>query len=300
MSQNTLLNSLSKLVSENRNPTTMDIDTLNTLQIVQKMNQADAEVPMAIEQQLPKIAEAVDAICHSFSQGGRLIYIGAGTSGRLGVLDAAECPPTFSVDKEQVIGLIAGGKEAMFQAQEGAEDSLTLAESDLKQIQLTHKDTVVGIAASGRTPYVIGGLEYANHIQASTVSISCNPDSAIAQQAKIAISPIVGPEVLTGSTRLKAGTAQKLVLNMLSTASMIKMGKVYQNLMVDVKPSNKKLIARAVGIIMQATECDENQAEKLLQLADMKVKLAIMMQLTGKNKAQAQALLDDQKGFIRQ
>ncbi|MEZ9974588.1 N-acetylmuramic acid 6-phosphate etherase [Vibrio breoganii] len=299
MSQSTLIDSLSKLVSENRNPETMDIDTLSCLEIVEKMNQADAEVPRAIQKELPHIAKAVEVICEAFQQGGRLIYLGAGTSGRLGVLDASECPPTFSVDDNVVIGLIAGGKEAMFRAQEGAEDSLTLAEQDLKQLNLTDKDVVVGIAASGRTPYVIGALNYANTLGAYTVSLSCNPDSAIASLAKTAISPVVGPEVLTGSTRLKAGTAQKLVLNMLSTASMIKLGKAYQNLMVDVKPSNEKLNARAVRIIMQATECSEQQAEKVLFDADMQVKLAIMMQLTGQNKQQAQQQLDQQKGFIR-
>ncbi|GAD80736.1 N-acetylmuramic acid 6-phosphate etherase [Vibrio ezurae] len=299
MSQTTLIDTLAKLVSENRNPNTMQIDTLSTLEIVEKMNQADAEVPVAIHKELPHIAKAVDAIYHAFTQGGRLIYIGAGTSGRLGVLDASECPPTFSVDKEMVVGVIAGGKEAMFQAQEGAEDSLTLAEQDLKALVLTAQDVVVGIAASGRTPYVIGGLKYANDMQATTISISCNPNSDIASNADIAISPIVGPEILTGSTRLKAGTAQKLVLNMLSTASMIKIGKVYQNLMVDVKPTNKKLVARAVRIVMQATDCDEHSAKALLEEAEMNVKLAIMMQLSGKNRVQAATLLSQQQGFIR-
>ncbi|GEA50639.1 N-acetylmuramic acid 6-phosphate etherase 2 [Vibrio inusitatus NBRC 102082] len=299
MSQNTLINSLSKLVSENRNPETMNIDTLSYLDIVEKMNQADAEVPKAIQKELPYIAKAVEHICEAFQQSGRLIYLGAGTSGRLGVLDASECPPTFSVDDTVVIGLIAGGKEAMFRAQEGAEDSLTLAEQDLKQLGLTDKDVVVGIAASGRTPYVIGALSYANAIGAYTISLSCNPDSDIASLAKIAISPVVGPEVLTGSTRLKAGTAQKLVLNMLSTASMIKVGKAYQNLMVDVKPSNEKLNARAVRIIMQATECSEQEAENVLFSSGMQVKLAIMMQLTGQNRQQAELQLEKQKGFIR-
>ncbi|WP_261816700.1 N-acetylmuramic acid 6-phosphate etherase [Vibrio gallicus] len=297
---NHLIDALAKLVSEDRNPNTMDLDTLSSLEIVEKMNQADKEVPLAIEKALPQIANAVDAIAMAFKQGGRLIYIGAGTSGRLGVLDASECPPTFSVDKNQVIGMIAGGKAAMFEAQEGAEDSLVLAEKDLASIGLAAVDVVVGIAASGRTPYVIGALEYANNIGATSVSLSCNPDSPIANRATIAISPIVGPEVLTGSTRLKAGTAQKLVLNMLSTASMVKTGKAYQNLMVDVKPSNEKLVARAIRIVMQATECDREQAEKRLRQADMKVKLAIMMQLTGSGKAQATALLEHQNGFIRQ
>ncbi|CAM4129169.1 N-acetylmuramic acid 6-phosphate etherase [Vibrio neonatus] len=299
MSQSTLIDTLAKLVSENRNPNTMDLDTLTTLEIIEKMNQADAEVPVAIQKELPQIAKAVDAICQAFTQGGRLIYVGAGTSGRLGVLDASECPPTFSVDKEMVVGVIAGGKQAMFEAQEGAEDSFTLGEQDLTELNLTAQDVVVGIAASGRTPYVIGCLKYANAIHATSVSISCNPDSEIASNAQIAISPIVGPEILTGSTRLKAGTAQKLVLNMLSTASMVKIGKAYQNLMVDVKPTNKKLVARAIRIVMQATECSESRAEEVLKEAQMNVKLAIMMQLTGQEKAQAEALLNKQKGFIR-
>lgn len=299
MSHPDLLESLTKLVSENRNPNTINIDTLSSFEIVKTMNQADAEVPLAIAQELPQIAKAVDTISAAFEQGGRLIYLGAGTSGRLGVLDASECPPTFGVDKQMVIGLIAGGKEAMFQAQEGAEDSLTLAEQDLKQLALTSTDVVVGIAASGRTPYVIGGLHYAKQIGATTVSLSCNPNSEIAAIAHITISPIVGPEVLTGSTRLKAGTAQKLVLNMLTTASMIKIGKAYQNLMVDVKPSNEKLVARAVNIVMQATDCDRSQAELQLKESGMQVKVAIMMQLTGQSASDAQQQLAQQKGFIR-
>ncbi|MHC6801538.1 N-acetylmuramic acid 6-phosphate etherase, partial [Vibrio antiquarius] len=240
MTNDALIAALSHLVSEGRNPDTMDIDLLPSLDIVQRINQQDKLVPLAVEKVLPEIAEAVDKITEAFKVGGRLFYIGAGTSGRLGVLDASECPPTFGTDPEMVVGIIAGGKEAMFRAKEGAEDDPALGEQDLKENALTQHDVVVGIAASGRTPYVIGGLEYANELGATTVALSCNPDSPIADIADIAISPVVGPEALTGSTRLKSGTAQKLVLNMLTTASMIRLGKSYQNLMVDVKATNAK------------------------------------------------------------
>ena len=235
MTNDALIAALSHLVSEGRNPDTMDIDLLPSLDIVQRINQQDKLVPLAVEKVLPEIAEAVDKITEAFKVGGRLFYIGAGTSGRLGVLDASECPPTFGTDPEMVVGIIAGGKEAMFRAKEGAEDDPTLGEQDLKENTLTQRDVVVGIAASGRTPYVIGGLEYANELGATTVALSCNPDSPIADIADIAISPVVGPEALTGSTRLKSGTAQKLVLNMLTTASMIRLGKSYQNLMVEAQ-----------------------------------------------------------------
>ncbi|MDF5377181.1 N-acetylmuramic acid 6-phosphate etherase, partial [Vibrio parahaemolyticus] len=236
-----------------------------SLDIVQRINQQDKLVPLAVEKVLPEIAEAVDKITEAFKVGGRLFYIGAGTSGRLGVLDASECPPTFGTDPEMVVGIIAGGKEAMFRAKEGAEDDPTLGEQDLKENTLTQRDVVVGIAASGRTPYVIGGLEYANELGATTVALSCNPDSPIADIADIAISPVVGPEALTGSTRLKSGTAQKLVLNMLTTASMIRLGKSYQNLMVDVKATNAKLVARAARIVMQATDCTNQEAKTALK-----------------------------------
>ncbi|HHB0873112.1 TPA: N-acetylmuramic acid 6-phosphate etherase, partial [Vibrio cholerae] len=235
----------------------------------------------------------------AFKQGGRLIYLGAGTSGRLGVLDASECPPTFGVSDQMVIGLIAGGKEAMFTAQEGAEDNATLGAHDLQQIDFSSKDVLVGIAASGRTPYVIGALEYANDLGATTIALSCNPDSPIAEIAQIAISPVVGPEALTGSTRLKSGTAQKLVLNMLTTASMIRLGKSYQNLMVDVRATNRKLIARAVRIVMQATDCQREEAEALLKESHNNAKLAILMHLTGMNYEQATAKLSQSDGFLR-
>ncbi|MDN3682766.1 N-acetylmuramic acid 6-phosphate etherase [Vibrio tapetis subsp. quintayensis] len=300
MTNDALITALSHLVSEGRNPETMDIDLLSSLEIVEKINQQDKQVPIAVKQVLPQIAEAVDVITHAFTQGGRLIYFGAGTSGRLGVLDASECPPTFGVNDQMVVGLIAGGKEAMFKAKEGAEDSVSLGEEELMSINLTSQDVVVGIAASGRTPYVIGGLNYANRLGAKTVAVSCNPDSPIADIANIAISPVVGPEALTGSTRLKSGTAQKLILNMLTTASMIRLGKSYQNLMVDVKATNKKLVARAVRIVMQATDCGKTDAETALIQSDYDAKVAILMLLTGVDVNTAKHQLEHQQGFLRQ
>ncbi|ENM5883285.1 N-acetylmuramic acid 6-phosphate etherase [Vibrio metoecus] len=299
MTNDALIAALSHLVSEGRNPDTMDIDLLSSQEIVERLNQQDKQVPLAVEAVLPQIAQAVDKITAAFKQGGRLIYLGAGTSGRLGVLDASECPPTFGVSDQMVIGLIAGGKEAMFTAQEGAEDNATLGAHDLQQIDFSSKDVLVGIAASGRTPYVIGALEYANDLGATTVALSCNPDSPIAEIAQIAISPVVGPEALTGSTRLKSGTAQKLVLNMLTTASMIRLGKSYQNLMVDVRATNRKLIARAVRIVMQATDCQREEAEALLKESHNNAKLAILMHLTGMNYEQATAKLSQSDGFLR-
>ncbi|HIF9029595.1 TPA: N-acetylmuramic acid 6-phosphate etherase [Vibrio cholerae] len=299
MTNDALIAALSHLVSEGRNPDTMDIDLLSSQEIVERLNQQDKQVPLAVEAVLPQIAQAVDKITAAFKQGGRLIYLGAGTSGRLGVLDASECPPTFGVSDQMVIGLIAGGKEAMFTAQEGAEDNATLGAHDLQQIDFSSKDVLVGIAASGRTPYVISALEYANDLGATTIALSCNPDSPIAEIAQIAISPVVGPEALTGSTRLKSGTAQKLVLNMLTTASMIRLGKSYQNLMVDVRATNRKLIARAVRIVMQATDCQREEAEALLKESHNNAKLAILMHLTGMNYEQATAKLSQSDGFLR-
>ncbi|GHZ24325.1 glucokinase regulatory protein-related protein [Vibrio cholerae] len=299
MTNDALIAALSHLVSEGRNPDTMDIDLLSSQEIVERLNQQDKQVPLAVEAVLPQIAQAVDKITAAFKQGGRLIYLGAGTSGRLGVLDASECPPTFGVSDQMVIGLIAGGKEAMFTAQEGAEDNATLGAHDLQQIDFSSKDVLVGITASGRTSYVIGALEYANDLGATTIALSCNPDSPIAEIAQIAISPVVGPEALTGSTRLKSGTAQKLVLNMLTTASMIRLGKSYQNLMVDVRATNRKLIARAVRIVMQATDCQREEAEALLKESHNNAKLAILMHLTGMNYEQATAKLSQSDGFLR-
>ena len=294
-----LLQTLSTLITEQRNPNSMHVDSLSALEIVQLMNEEDKQVPLAIEKCLPQIAQAVECIVAAFQQGGRLVYIGAGTSGRLGVLDASECPPTFGVSPEMVKGIIAGGERALRHPIEGAEDSKTQAVVDLQTIQFSSKDVLVGIAASGRTPYVIGALEYAKSLGSVTVSITSNPNSAMANIVDIAIDTVVGPEVLTGSSRLKSGTAQKLVLNMLTTASMILMGKCYQNLMVDVQASNEKLKARAIRIVMQATDCDKALAEETLKLADQNAKLAIMMILSGLDRAQAEALLEKHQGKLQ-
>ena len=291
-----LLQTLSTLITEQRNPNSMHVDSLSALEIVQLMNQEDKQVPLAIEKCLPQIAQAVECIVAAFQQGGRLVYIGAGTSGRLGVLDASECPPTFGVSPEMVKGIIAGGERALRHPIEGAEDSKEQAVIDLQTIQFSSKDVLVGIAASGRTPYVIGALEYAKSLGSVTVSIASNPNSAMANIVDIAIDTVVGSEVLTGSSRLKSGTAQKLVLNMLTTASMILMGKCYQNLMVDVQASNEKLKARAIRIVMQATDCDKALAEETLKLADQNAKLAIMMILSGLDRAQAETLLEKHQG----
>ncbi len=290
---------LDALTTETRNQKTMNLDLMTTKEILVTMNQEDAKVPLAIEKALPAIEKVVEQIVQSFQNGGRLIYMGAGTSGRLGVLDAAECVPTFGTDPEQVQGLIAGGMPAMTVAVEGAEDSETLAKEDLAAIQLTAKDTVVGIAASGRTPYVIGGLTYAKEVGATTVSLACNTNAVISEYATYPIEVEVGPEILTGSTRLKAGTAQKLVLNMLSTVSMIGSGKVYKNLMVDVKPTNEKLVERAKRIIMQATDCSREVATLKFVEAEQNVKLAIVMILTGVTKTEAEASLKETEGFVR-
>ena len=294
-----LLQTLSTLITEQRNPNSMNVDSLSALEIVQLMNDEDKQVPLAIEKCLPQIAQAVERIVAAFQQGGRLVYIGAGTSGRLGVLDASECPPTFGVSPEMVKGIIAGGERALRHPIEGAEDSKAQAVFDLQTIHFSSKDVLVGIAASGRTPYVIGSLEYAKSLGSVTVSIASNPNSAMANIVDIAIDTVVGPEVLTGSSRLKSGTAQKLVLNMLTTASMILMGKCYQNLMVDVQASNEKLKARAIHIVMQATDCDKALAEETLKQADQNAKLAIMMILSGLDRAQAEALLEKHQGKLQ-
>jgi len=294
-----LLQTLSTLITEQRNPNSMHVDSLSALDIVQLMNEEDKQVPLAIEKCLPQIAQAVECIVAAFQQGGRLVYIGAGTSGRLGVLDASECPPTFGVSPEMVKGIIAGGERALRHPIEGAEDSKSQAVVDLQTIHFSSKDVLVGIAASGRTPYVIGALEYAKSLGSVTASIASNPNSAMANIVDIAIDTVVGPEVLTGSSRLKSGTAQKLVLNMLTTASMILMGKCYQNLMVDVQASNEKLKARAIRIVMQATDCDKALAEETLKQADQNAKLAIMMILSGLDRAQAETLLEKHQGKLQ-
>ena len=290
---------LGSLVSESRNPQTLDLDALSTLDLVNRFNQQDTLVAQAVKETLPEVAKAVDAAAAALKAGGRIIYMGAGTSGRLGVLDASECPPTFGVPHGLVIGLIAGGPGALLKAVEGAEDSQQLGEDDLKALNLTAQDLVVGLAASGRTPYVIGGLAFANQTGCTTVAISCNPGSPIAQIASIAISPFVGPEALTGSTRLKSGTAQKLVLNMISTGAMVKFGKVYQNLMVDMKATNVKLIDRACRMVVEATGTSREEAEEVLKQTGYDVKPAILMILSGLDAAAARARLDAHQGFLR-
>ncbi|MBZ9921694.1 MULTISPECIES: N-acetylmuramic acid 6-phosphate etherase [unclassified Mesorhizobium] len=299
MSEQGLMSELDRLVSEGRNPRTMDIDLLPTIDVLRKINDEDRVVPAAVEKVLPDIAAAVDRIVLAFQKGARLIYMGAGTSGRLGVLDASECPPTFGVPEGMVVGLIAGGPDALVRSTEGAEDDPKMGARALQDIKLTPDDVVVGIAVSGRTPYVIGGLNYAKQVGATTVALSCNPASTIAGIADIAISPVVGPEVLTGSTRLKSGTAQKLVLNMLSTASMIRIGKSYQNLMVDLNPSNRKLAARATRIVMQTTGCTAAQARQALGRTGNDVKLAILLTITGLEVEEARAALAKARGFLR-
>lgn len=294
-----LLSELQGLVSEERNPRTMGIDMMTTAEILALINNEDRIVPDAVGRVLPQVAQAVDAIVAAFLSGGRLVYVGAGTSGRLGVLDASECPPTFGVPPDMIVGVIAGGRDALVRAIEGAEDDSDGGAADLRGIGLTARDVVVGIAVSGRTPYVIGALTYARSVGAVTLGLTCNPDAAIARMADISIAPVVGPEFLTGSTRLKSGTAQKLVLNMLTTASMIRMGKTYQNLMVDLNASNGKLLARAVRIVMQATECKAADAQQALARTGNDVKLAILTLLTGKSVDGAREAIRDAGGFLR-
>lgn len=298
MSQTELLQQLDTMSTEARNPASANLDQLNSLAIVSLINQADHTVASAITPCLPAVAQAVDAIVQAFASGGRLIYLGAGTSGRLGVLDAAECPPTFSVPASQVVALIAGGNKAIQQAVEGAEDSPELAVAELSAINFSHNDVLVGIAASGRTPYVMGALAYGRKLGATTVAISCNASGPVLAAADIGICAEVGPEVLTGSTRMKAGTAQKMLLNMLSTAAMVRSGKVYQNLMVDLHASNQKLEARAVRIVMQATDCDSVTANAALQQAGMNAKLAVLLVLTGQDLQSCQQALANSQGFV--
>lgn len=296
----TLLNSLSQMMTEQRNPRSLNIDCMTAIDIVQLINQEDLLVAKAVEKCLPHIAEAVEKIEHAFTNGGRLVYIGAGTSGRLGVLDASECPPTYGVPPEMVVGIIAGGERALRHPVEGAEDNYEQGKADLQAVDFCEKDVLVGIAASGRTPYVIGALEYANSLGAITVSIASNAGCAMSQIADIAIETVVGAEILTGSSRMKSGTAQKLVLNMLTTASMIRIGKCYQNLMVDVQASNEKLKARAVKIVMEATDCTKETAKITLLQADNHAKVAILMILANVDKPQAEKMLAENQGKLRQ
>ena len=289
---------LDKIATEQRNPRTAHIDELSTLDMVTLINSEDHRVADAVQEVLPQIAAAVDLIADRLSSGGRLVYAGCGTSGRLGILDASECPPTYNVSPELVQGLIAGGYPAIFKAVEGAEDSRELGAQDLRRIGFCEKDVLCGLAASGRTPYVLGAMAYAKSVGASVISVTCCRGSEIDRAADIGIAPEPGPEVVTGSTRMKSGTAQKLVLNMLSTAAMIKLGKVYGNLMVDVKPSNEKLIRRCVTIVCSATECSESAATAALEACGYRPKTAIVMILCGVDAEEAARLLKQSDGRI--
>ncbi len=289
---------LGALVTETQNLQYAKLDTFNTLEIIKAMNEEDKKVALAVEKEIPNIAKAIDKIVEAFKKGGRLFYIGAGTSGRLGVLDASECPPTFGVSPDMVQAIMAGGERAYIKALEGSEDDPKLGKEDLLARNITANDVVVGVAASGRTPYVIGALEAANQKGATTVAVVCNPDSLLTKVAEITIALVVGPEVLTGSTRLKAGTAQKMVLNMLSTAAMIQLGKVYGNLMVDVQMTNAKLVDRAIRIVTKATGVSADLAERTLQEAGS-CKVAIVMLLANVDADKARKLLKETEGLVR-
>ncbi len=290
---------LTKLETENQNINSMEIDTYSTTKILETINNEDQKVAVAVEKAIPAISELVDVIVDRLRHGGRLLYIGAGTSGRLGFLDASECPPTYGVSYEMVQGIMAGGFEALYKAKEGAEDSMELGVADCKERNLSEKDVLVGIAASGRTPYVIAALEYANSIGCYTGSIACVSNSEIGTVAKTKIEVLPGQEVVTGSTRMKAGTAQKLVLNMISTSAMIRLGKVYNNLMVDVKPTNIKLVNRAKGIIQKATGCSEEVASEYYEKADKLPKLAIFMILSEKSREESEKILSEYEGHLK-
>jgi N-acetylmuramic acid 6-phosphate etherase len=289
---------LGSLLTETRNPASERLDQLSTLEMLELINAEDASVAVAVRSELPQIARAVDAIAERFAQGGRLFYVGAGTSGRLGVLDASECPPTFSVSADLFQGLIAGGDRALRLSSEHSEDSREEGAADLETAEFAATDTLVGIAASGRTPYVLGAMEYAKLLGALTIGLSCVPGSALAHAAEIAITPATGPEVLTGSTRLKAGTATKMVLNMVSTGVMVRSGATYGNLMVNVRPTNAKLVDRAQRIIAAATGCDLATAARLLADSGNNVKTAIVMQKLSLDRAAAEARLATAHGVL--
>lgn len=287
------------LTTEARNPASEKIDSLSALEIVRLINSEDAGIAAAVGREAESIARAVELVAEQLRSGGRLIYIGAGTSGRLGMLDAAECPPTFNTDPEQVVGVIAGGPDAMIRAVEGAEDHPEYAVEDLKSIGFGKADVLVGIATSGRTPYVLAGLEYARKLGASTIGLSSNRDAALVACSDLTITPVVGPEVISGSTRMKAGTATKMVLNMLTTASMVLLGKTYGNLMVDLRATNSKLIERSRRIVMALTDLSEDEAERQLARCDGELKTAIVAQLRSVTPEQARCLLEQAGGHLR-
>lgn len=299
MSENKIFNELSMLVTESRNPNTFDIDELDTENILRKMNTEDKNVPLAVEKEIPYIRQAVDIVTAAFKNGGRLIYAGAGTSGRLGVLDAAECPPTFGVPNTMVVGLIAGGYEALHRAVEGYEDYEENGEKDVQKINLTPNDVLCGIAASKRTPYVLGAIKEAKRIGAKTIAVVCNPREQVDFDVDVAICPVSGPEVVMGSTRLKAGSSQKMVLNMITTAAMIKIGKVFENMMIDLQLNNLKLVERSKKIIMMAASVDYNEASEYLKKSKGHVKTAIFMALTDVTEDQAKIYLDNNEGFLK-
>jgi len=287
------------LITEARNPASIDIDSKSTLQILKLINAEDKKVPKAVEKVIPRIAEAVELIVKSFKNGGRLFYLDAGTSGRLGVLDAAECPPTFGTPPRMIKGIIAGGRRSLVRSKEGAEDDVKAAALDLKKVRLRKIDVVVGIAASKRTPYVLAALKYAKKVGAKTIFIFCNPLKDLKIKPDVVISPVLGPEVVTGSTRMKAGTAQKLILNMLTTTAMIKTGKVYQNLMVDLQARSQKLSERSKRIIMELAGVSYKKAEKYLNLSGGKVKTALVMILSKIDRIEAEKRLKKAGGFVR-
>ncbi|MBR4120390.1 MAG: N-acetylmuramic acid 6-phosphate etherase [Spirochaetales bacterium] len=291
---------LKKMTTETPNTASENLDCMSALEIVTLMNQEDAKIAPAVKDQLPMIAKAVELCVSSLEKGGRIIYMGAGTSGRLAAIDAAECPPTFGVSKDTVMGLIAGGNQIEISLTNDKEDSPECGKADLQSVNLTGKDTVIGIAASGRTPYVIGGLDYATELGCNTVSIACNSNSVIGKHASVAIEVIVGSEVLTGSTRLRAGTCQKMILNMISTASMVRTGKAYRNLMVDVVQTNEKLVLRAQNILMEATGISREEAIPVLKEAGGSVKKAIVMVLASCSREEAEKRLEKARGHVRE
>jgi len=299
MDENLVFKELSTLITESRNPDTYEIDLMSTEDIVRLINKEDRKVIPAVEKEIPQIVQAVEIITKAFRSGGRLFYVGAGTSGRLGVLDASECPPTFGTDPEMIQGIIAGGYDALVRAQEGSEDLYEQGALDLQKRKVTDKDVVCGIAASQRTPYVKGALNEARHVGAKTIVVICNPRENLSYDVDIAICPVPGPEVIMGSTRMKAGTAQKLVLNLLTTTSMIKLGKIYENMMIDLQQNSQKLIERSKKIIMIATGVDYNQATHYLKDARGHVKSAILMALIGLDLKSVRLLLDKNDGFIK-
>ncbi len=294
------MSKINHLTTEQRNDKTMNLDQMTSLELASTMNEEDEKVIYAIREILPEISQMIDEVTKAFKKGGRLIYMGAGTSGRLGVLDAVECPPTFGTDPEMVVGLIAGGEKAFVKAVEGAEDFEHLADEDLDRLEISDRDVVVGIAASGRTPYVIEGLRYARSKGCVTGAVACNANSLVGKEADIVMEAVVGPEVLTGSTRLKAGSAQKMILNMITTGSMVGIGKAYENLMIDVMQTNEKLVTRAENMVMTVTECERALAKEKLKEAEGSVKLAILSILSGLSIEDSKERLEETEGHLRE